>query len=170
MVQGEGGGGLSATLDLGEIIHRENYSHYNEATKNGNDRDYTTVARTDANWQHAGDQSIYEQEEGSSSLRVPQTAISREDFLQRLQNVYTQTEEAMPSPVPLVPKNDGPDTPLGGGEGGNPPAGEWKPDEVVDLQDDDVVVLLHYTREHYPLVKVARVTEEDGKIEKNLKH
>ncbi len=31
------------------------------------------------------------------------------------------------------------------------------------MQDDDVVVLLHYTREHYPLVKVARVTEEDGK-------
>ena len=152
MVQGEGGGGLSATLDLGEIIHRKNYSHYNEATKNGNDRDYTTVARTDANWQHTGDQFIYEQEEGSSSLRVPQTAISREDLLQRLQNVYTQTEEAMPSPVPLVPKNDGPDTPLGGGEGGNPivrdsegnvrctdPIIRWEQGERYRLQTEEEV-------------------------------
>lgn len=43
-------------MDLGEPIYRTNYSHYNEATKNGNDRDYTTVARTDANWIFGGNE------------------------------------------------------------------------------------------------------------------
>ncbi len=171
VVQGETGSGLSHSLDLGEPEYRTNYSHYNEARKNGNDRDYTTVARTDANWEHAGDQSIYEQEEGSSALRVPQTDISREDILQRLQTVYEQTEEAMSSPVDaVVPTEEGsPSTRESGEEASTPStedttgSTEWEPDEEVNLEDDDVVVLLHYTREHYPLVKIARVTEEDGK-------
>ncbi len=105
VVQGESGSRGDIQL-LEEPIHRKNYSHYNEATQNGNDRDYTTVVRTDSEWNRVGDQSLYEQEEGSSALRVPHTAISREDLLQRLQNVYDRTEEAMSSPDARVPEEE----------------------------------------------------------------
>jgi hypothetical protein len=111
VVQGEAGGRVESALDLSKVIYRNNYSHYNEATKNGNERDYTTVERVDNEWNHTGDQSIYEQEDSSSALRVPQTNISRTDLLQRLQEVYNSTEEAMSSPAIDTSNTEAPNAP-----------------------------------------------------------
>lgn len=130
-----GGSGVSVRGFLSNSpILRDNYSTYYAARESNN----TTGERSNYWYYEWDDNGSHPKYPAYTAIegRVPNTNILVSDLQQRLENVYVETEAS--------------------------PDGSAS--ATVSLEDDDIAILLHPVKNHYPLVKVARVVEEeDGK-------
>lgn len=129
-----GGSGVSVRGILSNSpILRYNYSTYYAARESNN----TTGERSNYWYYEWDDNGSHPKYPAYTAIegRVPNTNILVSDLQQRLENVYVETEAS--------------------------PDGSAS--ATVSLEDDDIAILLHPVKNHYPLVKVARVVEEDGK-------